>query len=108
MTEESFQQGRKLMARANHLRGLITKAKGQVAKWTKIEDVHRRELREGKANGAKKCLDSSLKKLEELRAKFRDLTFPDPNIEVEVTRCQECGCRIAVGNILCGECACED
>src|SRR5580698_420867 len=28
--------------------------------------------------------------------------------EVNVTRCMGCGCRIAEGNDLCGECACED
>lgn len=108
MTEESFQQARKVMQSANCLRGYITKAKGEVAKWTKIEDVHRQELRQSQADGAKKCLDKAIKRLQELRAKFAAMTFPDPNLTIEVNRCTECGCKIAAGNTLCGECACED
>jgi hypothetical protein len=108
MTEESFQQARKVMQSANYMRGLITKAKGNVAKWTKIEDVHRQELREANAAGAKKCLDKAMKFLEDIRVRFAALNFPDPNIVAEVHRCKECGCKIAKGNELCGECACED
>lgn len=28
--------------------------------------------------------------------------------EEEIHRCSSCGCRIAIGNDICGECACED
>jgi len=99
------------MQTANLLRGLITKAKGDVAKWTAIEDVHRREMRHGQADGAKKCLGKAIKRLEELRQKFEDLSFPNSNITVARTehiQCEGCGASIAKGNTYCGECLCED
>lgn len=111
MTEAAYQQARKVMQSANHLRGLITKAKGEVAKWTAIEDSHRRDLREGQANGAKKCIEKTMKRLEEVRARFEALQFPDPNLKVVPKvhhQCEGCGNRIAVGNTYCGECLCED
>jgi hypothetical protein len=111
MTEASFQQGRKFMQSANLLRGLITKAEGNVAKWTKIEDSHIKELRPGQAEGAKKCLDRAMTKLNELRVKFDNMKFPDSNIVVVKTKtvqCEGCGNNIAAGNTYCGECLCED
>jgi hypothetical protein len=111
MTEESYQQGRKFMRSVNHIRGLITTAEGNVAKWTKIEDSHRRELRHSQADGAKKCLDRALKKLAELRQKFDLMKFPDSNIVVAKKRsvqCEGCGAAIAEGNTYCGECLCEE
>lgn len=108
MTEASFQAARKLMASANCLRGYITRAKGNVAKWTKIEDVYRRQLKEEQADGAKKMLEKAMNKLNELRAKFLAMTFPENNLIAEVNRCRECGCRIALGNTHCAECLCEN
>lgn len=55
------------MRSVNHIRGLITKAEGDVAKWTKIEDSHRRELRPSQADGAKKLLDKAMARLNVLR-----------------------------------------
>lgn len=63
MTEESYQQGRKVMQSANYRRGLITKAKGNVAKWTKIEMSFRSNLQPTRADGAKKMLDRALEEL---------------------------------------------
>lgn len=111
MTEQSYQEGRKLMQRANYMRGVITKAKGEVAKWTKMEMWHRENLNEGQANGAKKALEKALKKLEERRKEFAELKFPDnniPNRRKEVVQCEGCGTLIAKGNTYCGECLCED
>jgi hypothetical protein len=111
MTEASFQQGKKLMQQANYLRGLITKAEGEVAKWTRIQDVHRMEGREGQANGTKKILDNAIKRLEDLRKKFEGMSYPDSNILVVKRRsvqCEGCGAAIAEGNTYCGECLCED
>lgn len=111
MTEESFQQGRKVMKSINHLRGLITTAKGDVAKWTALEDSYRRQLKEGQANGAKKCIENAMKKLETLRAKFAEMKFPDSNIKnivIKKVQCAGCGSLIAEGNNYCGECLCED
>lgn len=99
------------MQSANYLRGQITVAKGNVAKWTKIEDVHRKNLKPEAADGAKKCLDKAMVKLNGLRAKFESLQFPDSNIFVLPKRsaqCEGCGARIAEGNSYCGECLCED
>ena len=74
------------MRQINHVRGLIAKQKGEVSKWSKIEDVHRQELREGQANGAKKLLEKAIKKLDELRLKFDQMKFPDSNIVIAKKR----------------------
>jgi hypothetical protein len=106
MTEESYQQCRKLMQSINYQRGLITNAKGEVAKWTKIEAVAREQLREAQANGAKKMLDKAMAKLDALRAKFAAVSFPDSNIVTPIARnfCELCGTPIAVGFQYCGGC----
>lgn len=111
MTEESYQQCRKVMQQINHLRGLISKQKGEVAKWSNIEDSFRKQLKESNADGAKKMLEKALKKLDELRTKFDLMIFPDSNIVVakkKRVQCEGCGSLIAEGNIYCGECLCED
>lgn len=108
MTEESFQEGRKIMQKANWIRGIITTKKGEVAKWTNIEDSFRKNLQPERADGAKKMLDRAIIKLKEAREKFAVMKFPESDIVVEVTRCKECGTKIAVGNNYCGECMCED
>lgn len=110
MTEESYQQCRKVMQKINHRRGMIAKAKGNVAKWTKIEDVHRRNGSESQANGAKKCLDRAMIQLDAEREKLSAIKFPDSDIAKEVTpnRCVQCGATIAQVERYCGECLCED
>lgn len=111
MTEDAFQACRKVMQSANYLRGIITKCKGDVAKWTKIEDVYRKELRQGQADGAKKMLDKSMIRLSEARNKFSDLKFPDAGFTIQKKKqiqCEGCGSLIAEGNTYCGECLCED
>ena len=96
------------MQKINHLRGLITASKGEVAKWSNIESSFREKLQESRADGAKKMLEKALVKLKERRDKFSAMKFPDNDIVVEVNRCKECGTKIAVGNNYCGECMCED
>lgn len=108
MTEGQFQKARKIMASANHTRGLITAAKGNVAKWTAIEDCHRRNLKEAQADGAKKMINKSIERLAVLRKKFADLKFPEDVPDPEPNRCKDCGAKIAEGNNYCGECLCED
>lgn len=80
MTEESYQQCRKLMRTINHQRGLLTKAKGEVAKWTAIEDGYRRNMKPGQADGAKKKLDKAMDDLRKLRDNFASFKFPDSNL----------------------------
>lgn len=111
MTEESYQQCRKVMRQINHLRGLITTAEGEVAKWTHIEGAHRKELRESQADGARKCIQKYMKKLEDLRLKFEQIKFPESNIVIakkNSVQCEGCGAAIAEGNTYCGECLVED
>ena len=111
MTEAAYQEARKIMQSANYRRGMITKAKGEVSKWTKIEDSYRKDLREGQANGAAKKLATAMKRLDESRQHFADLKFPDNNLsapKVEKIQCEGCGASIAKGNTYCGECICED
>ena|SRR5258708_1196156 len=101
MTEESFQQARKVMQKANYMRGIITVRKADVGKWSRINDEH-------DTAKTKNQLEKSIERLKEARNKFADLKFPDSDIIKEVTRCKECGCKIADGNNYCGECLCED
>lgn len=81
MTEQQFQAARKIMQSANFIRGLITKAEGEVARWTAIESGHRNNLREGQANGAKKLINKSIDKLAKVRQRFKDLKLPDENAQ---------------------------
>lgn len=111
MTEESYQQCRKVMRSINHMRGLITKAEANVGKWTKLEDYHRREFQQSQADGCKTKLISALNKLNQLRLKFDEMKFPDSNIVIarkKTVQCEGCGASIAEGNTYCGECLCED
>lgn len=93
MTEESYQQARKLMQQLNYLRGLITKQKKAVASWTNIEDVHRRNLKHAQAEGAKKQIQFAIDKLQKLRQMFAAIQFPDSNLPTpkqEVNYCRIC------------------
>ena len=111
MTEESYQQGRKFMKSVNYVRGLITQAEANVAKWTRLEDHYKRELQQGQADGAKKMLNKALLRLNELRLKFDNMRFPESNIYVvkkNTIQCEGCGANIAEGNTYCGECLCEE
>lgn len=104
MTEESYQQARKIMQRANYMRGMITTAKGNVAKWTKIEAAFREQLQESRADGAKKMLDVAMKKLKEARDKLTELKFPDSDIIIQIKRCAGCGVKISTDNQFCEKC----
>jgi len=107
MTEESYQQARKVMQRINHLRGLITKQKGEVAKWSRIEDTYRMQLNESQADGAKKCLVKAQAKLTELLVKFWEMKFPENNIKSvkqEAIQCEWCGNTIDKGSTYCTDC----
>lgn len=111
MTEESYQQGRKFMQQVNHLRGLITKAEGDVAKWSNIEMSWREKMNESQANGAYKMGIRVIEKLDKLRKKFADMKFPDSDIVIvkkKTVQCEGCGAAIAEGNTYCGECLCEE
>lgn len=80
MTEESFQQARKIMKTANWLRGRITAAKDDVIKWTRLEDHYRTGSRPMQADAAKINLEKYIKRLEEARKNFADIKFPDSDI----------------------------
>jgi hypothetical protein len=81
MTEAAFQECRKVMQKANYLRGLITEYKMSVFKWTRFESGYREKLKHDQADGARKCLDKAMKRLEQVRKQFADLKFPDPEIK---------------------------
>jgi len=102
MTEQSYQECRKVMQKINHLRGLITNAKGEVAKWSNIESSFREKLQESRANGAKKMLDKALIKLNERRHQFAAMKFPDSDITNTPTRCKDCGAKTTTQNVYCG------
>ena len=107
MTEESYQQGRKIMQRANYLRGRITDAKGKVGKWTKIQMSFDENKQTAKAEGARKMLDFALIELDKRRKVFDDLEFPDSNIanlKKETAQCEICGTQIDKGLEYCERC----
>lgn len=108
MTEVSFQEARKVMQSANYIRGLITKAEGEVAKWTRMEGSHRENLREAQANGCKKLVLKAIEKLEERRKKFAEMKFPEPNLTEIQSRCETCGAKVPAGHKYCDndECMC--
>lgn len=106
MTEESYQQARTVMQKANGMRGMIAKRKGEVAKWSKIQDTFREQLREAQADGAKKMLDIAMKKLALAKEAFAKLKFPENNIHKQYIggTCKVCSATCASGSNLCGEC----
>ena len=107
MTEESYQQARKLMQQANYLRGKITKYKQEVGSWTKLEDWNRRELRPLQADAAKKNLERNMKLLERVKAAFAELKLPDsdlPPSPKQVKQCEKCGCEVELGETYCNDC----
>lgn len=107
MTEQSFQECRKVMQQANYWRGVITTCKNNIKKWTKLEDHHRRELRQGQADGCKKLIEKGMKRLEAAREKFASFTFPDnnlPPVQATVILCDLCGGKCNEGETYCEEC----
>lgn len=104
MTEESFQQCRKVMQKANFIRGKITENRENVGKWSRINDEH-------STSKTKETLDRAISKWNEWKAKLAALKFPESDIIVakkETVQCEGCGANIASGNTYCGECLCED
>lgn len=93
MTEAAFQAARTIMQKANYTRGLITKAKGDVAKWTKIEDTYRRDNQSAKAEGARKYLLKAMETLKKHQKTFADIKFPDNDLVAphKQNTCQTCG-----------------
>lgn len=92
MTEESFQQCRKVMQVANHTRGMITTALESVRKWESLLDYHKKK---GTLDLSKieAKLSKSYENLQKWKDKFASLEFPDSNIkERQKTRkpCKGC------------------
>jgi hypothetical protein len=107
MTEASYQAGRTFMQKVNHLRGQITVAKGEVAKWTKIEMSYRQQGKITNADGALIVLKRAMGKLQEMRIKFAAMEFPDSNIKnqpKQIASCNICGETIVAGDEYCDGC----
>lgn len=108
MTEDSYQQGRKVMQRANYLRGEITTKKDEVAKWTRIEASWIEKGEENRANGANKILKKALEQLEKSKQRFAELKFPESNIVIkkkQKVQCEAgCGSLVDEGEVFCKEC----
>ncbi len=105
MTEESFQQARKVMQKANHLRGRITAAKQLVGKWIRILEEHKANGRDTDKTQA--VVDTQMAKLESVRAKFDAMKFPDHNIVVvkpKMVQCENCGNLTPEGDTYCKNC----
>ena len=107
MTEESFQQCKKLMQQASYLRGMITKSKEDVARWTNLEHWYIQEKKELNAKAARKNLDKALAVLDERKAKFAAMKFPDSDIVApskDVHQCEMCGIKVEEGVSYCNDC----
>lgn len=93
MTEAAFQAAKTIMQKANYIRGLITKAKGDVAKWTKIEDTYRRDNQNNRADGARKSILKFMETLNKHRKDLADLKFPDNDLVAanKQNTCSACG-----------------
>ena len=108
MTEESFQQARKVMQTANYMRGMITTFKGKVKQWGNLEAFYLEQLRQSQADGAKKMLEKAMIRLKEWRDKFAALKFPDSDIVVKGSslkaQCQMCGTPVKAGVDYCDGC----
>ena len=97
------------MQTANGLRGMISKQKAEVVKWTALEDYNQREGRS--TEGVRRTLNKHIDRLNAYREKFSNLRLPEHNIKaptVESVQCEGCGAKIAKGNTYCGECLVED
>jgi predicted nucleic acid-binding Zn ribbon protein len=105
MTEAAYQAARTLMSKANHIRGRITKAKGNVAKWTRIEDVYRREGNLTKADGTRKIILRAIDQLKSIQKEFEDLKFPDNNLKAiaKQNTCKTCGEPIGKNDSYCND-----
>lgn len=82
MTEESFQQCKKVMKKANTLRRLITVSKKQVAELFEIEQLYLEKEKYLQAEATRKNIDKVLKVLNDRKKRFEELVFPDSNIVV--------------------------
>jgi len=80
MTEESFQQCKKIMGSANYVRGLITTAKNNICHLTKLEDGLRRNFKHPQADGIANKIEMGIQRLEKLRAQFAAMKFPESDI----------------------------
>lgn len=93
MTDAAYEAAKLVMQKANYTRGLITKAKGDVAKWTKIEDTYRRDGQTTRAEGARKYLLKAMETLNKHKKTLSDLKFPDNDLVAvhKQSTCQTCG-----------------
>ena len=107
MTEESYQQARKLMQQANYLRGKITSSKEDVARWTNLEHWYIQEKKELNAKAARRNLDKALAVLDERKARFAAMKFPEsdlPESKKEKRECEMCGIHVDEGVGYCNGC----
>jgi predicted nucleic acid-binding Zn ribbon protein len=93
MTEAAYQAAKAVMNKANIIRGRITKAKGNVAKWTRIEDVYRREGNTSRADGTRKIVLKAIEQLKKTQQEFINLKFPDNDLKpvIKENICKTCG-----------------
>ncbi len=80
MTDDAYEECKKVMQQASYLRGKITQAKESVKKYTRFESNHREQMQPGKADAAKKSLDKAMSQLKQRRLAFAALQFPDSNL----------------------------
>lgn len=106
MTEASYQQTRKLMQQLKYLRGLITAAKADVGKWTRMEMVFRDQLKHSNADGAKKMLAIAMEKLDQLNKTWASIKLPPSDLPTtkDVNYCRVCNEMIAQIEQYCMTC----
>jgi hypothetical protein len=105
MTNAAYEEGKKIMQKASLIRGKITKAKGNVAKWTKIEDVFRRDGNISRADGARKIVLKAIGELNKIKKELIDLKFPDNDLKpiIKQNTCKTCGEPIGKSDTYCND-----
>lgn len=103
MTEYQYQLARKVMQRANYLRGIITTKKGVVAKWVAMEADAKEKMQPTKVEGFKKLTLKAIEALDKAKKDFKDLKLPEEMNAPKIYRCEECGTRVKDGNSFCEE-----
>lgn len=107
MTEESYQQARKLMQQLNYLRGQITTAKNAVAKWTRLEAVYAATGNMKQEENAKTYLVNAINHLGGLRKMWDAIQFPASNLptpRVSQAYCRICQMPISTSEQYCPQC----
>lgn len=76
MTENQYEATKDVMRKAGLIRSKMSVIKNNISKWTCLEDHHRRNLEERKADGCKMMIEKEMRRLATVRKEFSELKLP--------------------------------